>query len=296
MKILITGGTGFIGKPVIHQLINAGHSLMALSRSAAATIDNNIQWVNSSLELNEAAISAITGFGPEVVIHLAWENIPDFSFETSYQNLQHQIQFFKNIGNIFSVRKIIVAGSCFEYNQQFGECLESDLCISTNYFTWAKNTVRDFLQFTCAQKGISFIWARIFYVYGPEQRSSSLIPSIIRNLQEGKIPDIRKPTNANDFIYVDDVAAGLKKMAENDIPSGIFNLGSGSETAVIDILRVTERLISKDETITGTMALATQQIPRETGAWAGMKKTSEILNWVPATSLEEGIRKTIEKR
>ena len=170
MRVVITGGSGFLGKPVINILLRKGHSIMALSRTAEVynlvNTEKSLEWINTSLELDETCFQQIKDFKPEAIVHLAWEKIPDFSFETSLHNVNNQVAFFKHICQLSSIKKIIVAGSCFEYNQSFGECLESDICTSTNYFNWAKNTIRDFLQFECFQKKINLIWARIFYVYG----------------------------------------------------------------------------------------------------------------------------------
>jgi len=297
MKIVLTGGSGFIGKPVIRILLEKGHSVMALSRSAEeySKINKaeNLQWVNTSLEIDEATLQKIKEYEPEAIIHLAWEKIPDFSFETSLYNLQNQVGFLKQVCQITSIRKIMVAGSCFEYNQSFGECIESDTCFSTNYFTWAKNAVRDFLQVECSRKQINLVWARIFYVYGPGQRSASLIPVIIKNLQEGKIPDLRKPANANDFVYVDDVADAFCRIVENNIPSGIYNLGSGNSTTVIDVLRMIDQQLNQGYTIAGQVLVNANNRVKEMDAWANMQKTRSALNWQASVSMAEGIQKMI---
>ena len=297
MKLVVTGGSGFIGKPVISLLLKRGHYIMALSRFAddynKVNTEESLQWINTSLDLDETVLQQIKDFVPEAIIHLAWEKIPDFSFETSLHNLNNQVTFFKQICQLSSVKKIIVAGSCFEYNQSFGECLESDICVSTNYFTWAKNTVRDFLEVECLHKHIDLIWARIFYVYGPGQRSGSLMPVIIKNLLEGKLPDLRKPSNANDFVFVDDVAEGFSHLLEKEIQSGIYNLGSGESTPVIDVLRIIDKQINSIESIADQVLTNAKQPVKEMDVWANIEKTTHSLNWRPSVTMEEGIRKLI---
>lgn len=297
MRVVITGGSGFLGKPVINILLRKGHSIMALSRTAEAynlvNTEKSLEWINTSLELDETCFQQIKDFKPEAIVHLAWEKIPDFSFETCLHNLNSHVTFFKHICQLSSIKKIIVAGSCFEYNQSFGECLESDICTSTNYFTWAKNTVRDFLQFECFQKKINLIWARIFYVYGPGQRSGSLMPVIIKNLQDGKLPDLRKPFNANDFVYVDDVAEGFSQLLEKEIESGIYNLGSGKSTSVVDVLRMIDKQFNNIETIADQVLTNANQPFKEMDTWANIEKTYNSLDWQPSVKMEEGIRKLI---
>jgi nucleoside-diphosphate-sugar epimerase len=298
MKLLVTGATGFIGQHLVNKLIQQGHVVLILSRSDALFAVNErhdkLYYLKSSLKLEDNAIQRIMEFQPEVLIHLAWEKIPDFSFETSFENLQTQITFFRQFFSIASLKKIVVTGSCWEYNKKLGICTESDICLSGNYFTWAKNSLRDFLQFECLHKNINFIWARIFYVYGPFQRKGSLIPSVIENIQNGVVPELKTPSNSNDFIYVEDVADGLLKFAIIDAPSGIYNIGSGKSVPIIDIVSKIETLLNNKETITRAVLENTAFTSiKDTDFRADMTKTITTLNWNPQINLEKGIEKSI---
>jgi len=298
MKLLITGATGFIGQHLVNKLIEQGHIVLAVSRSAASLSTNDypdkLFYLQSSLKLENNTIERIMEFEPEVLIHLAWEKIPDFSFETSFENLQNQITFFRNLFSIVSLKKIIVTGSCWEFNKKIGVCAESDTCVSSNYFTWAKNSLRDFLQFECLQKNINFIWTRVFYVYGPQQRKGSLIPSVIENIQNGLVPELKTPSNSNDFIYVDDVADGLIQFAVKDVPSGIYNLGSGESVPIIDVVSKIEILLHDEETLTrALLENTTHSSFKDIDFCADMVKTFTTLNWHPQTNLVSGIEKSI---
>ena len=298
MKLLVTGATGFIGQHLVNKLIQQGHIVLILSRSDVLFTVNErhdkLYYLKSSLKLEDNAIQRIMEFQPEVLIHLAWEKIPDFSFEISFANLQNQILFFRNLFLISSLKKIIVTGSCWEYNKKMGVCTESDICISGNYFTWAKNSLRDFLEFECLQKNINFIWSRVFYVYGPQQRKGSLIPTVIENIQNGIVPELKTPFNSNDFIYVDDVADGLIQFAVNDVPSGIYNMGSGKSVPIIDIVSKIEISLYDKETLTRAVLKNTiHSSLKDTDFCADMVKTFTTLNWHPQTSLAKGIEKSI---
>jgi nucleoside-diphosphate-sugar epimerase len=294
MKFLITGATGFIGKSLVELLIQEGHLILAISRTENVEVkQDKVIWIKSSLELDENSINRIRIFEPEVLIHLAWEKIPDFSFNTSIENLNHQITFFRSIFNIASLGKIIVTGSCWEYNKKKGFCLETENIVSSNYFTWAKNSLRDFLHFECLQNDIKFIWARVFYVYGPQQRKESLLPTVIRNVQCNVVPAIRTPSNANDFIYIDDLTDGLLQFAQQKIPSGIYNLGWGESIPIIDIIATIESIIHQSNKITSILL---ENMPiRDTDFWSEMSKTRKTLNWGPRTSIEIGVKKMINQ-
>lgn len=294
MNFLITGGSGFIGAPVINKLIGSGNNkVLALSRSTqqtAHTGEGQLTWLHSSLLPDDAAMEQISTFAPEVIIHLAWEKIPDFSYESSLENLHNHVAFFRKVLSVPSVKKVVATGSCLEYNKNTGVCTESDTFVSKNYFTWAKNSLRDFLQFECLQKKIDLVWPRVFYVYGPGQRSGSLIPSLIADMKAGIVPGIRTPANANDFIYVDDVADAIVLMCTATIESGIYNIGAGETTKVIDILSIIEKEILGSDTFTKSVTENAKVVAQDINFWADLSKTKKALNWSPVTSIKEGIR------
>ena len=101
MKLLVTGASGFIGQHLVYKLIEQGHTILALSRSETLASTNEysgkLQYLKSSLKLENNEIERIKEFEPDVLIHLAWEKIPDFSFNTSFENLQNHIAFFRHL-------------------------------------------------------------------------------------------------------------------------------------------------------------------------------------------------------
>jgi len=298
MKLLVTGATGFIGQHLVKSLIEQGHIVLALSRTEelhpADNFPCNLYYLQSSLKLEENAIERIKEFKPDTLIHLAWEKIPDFSFETSFENLQNQIIFFQKIFLVKSLKKIVVTGSCWEYGKKMGICKETDVCVSNNYFTWAKNSLREFLEFESFQKNINFVWSRVFYVYGPKQRKGSLIPSVIEKIQNGLLPELKTPYNSNDFIYIDDVVDGLIQFAVNNVPSGIYNLGNGESVPIIDVVSKIEKKLNGKQILTSSVLENTLQSSlKDTDFWADMFKTFTILKWQPKINLELGIEKSI---
>jgi len=295
VQILITGATGFIGGHIVKQLQDQGHDLalfvMETDLGLELThLDTVI--IQGDLRNFAAAKNSIQEFNPEVCIHLAWEGIPDFSQQLSRLNLNLSIDFLDFLLDNTRCNKVIIAGSCWEYGKTQGICRESDPVVVQSYFTWAKHALHEYLAVKCAQKGITLNWFRLFYVYGPGQRAGSLIPTLIESLNASKAPAIRSPMNQNDFVYVDDVAKAFHMAAVNDIPSGIYNLGSGASTSVYDVCRIAERLT------TGQTCLSEQLINTTTehsvcAFWADMSKTSQTLNWTVSTPLEAGIEKHI---
>lgn len=174
-----------------------------------------------------------------------------------------------------------------------GECKESDPVQINSFFAWAKHSLYKYLLLKCIQKEVDLIWFRIFYVYGPGQRSGSLIPTLVQALKDGKTPDIRSPLNKNDFVYVKDVARAFQLAADMRVDSGIYNLGYGISNSVYNVCTIVENQTLGSTEISSDI-LKNGSKEQSVNFWANMDKTKDVLNWAPQTTLEKGITKYIE--
>jgi UDP-glucose 4-epimerase len=297
MKILITGGTGFIGVPVLNNFIEniEGVEILNLTKSRPNSYSKQVEYYNCDLSNPQTYQAKVEAFDPEVVIHLAWEGIPDFSLEMCMKNIHSSISLIEIVTKVKSCKKIITTGSCFEYNNKIGICNEDDIVIPKDYFTFAKKTILSFLELECNKNNIAYGWARLFYVYGPNQRSESLIPTLIETLKTNRTPDLRTPKNANDFIHVNDVAAAIFKMTSNVFQSGIYNLGSGKSTPVIEVSKIVEVALSENDIYTKDLVQRTINTEKTIDFFADIRKSFKEFNWMPKVELEEGIKSVIKK-
>ena len=293
MRILVTGASGFIGLPVVQNIEQQGHNVLAISRNYQnESLKSTVNWLKADLILPETYQVAIKEFAPQVVIHLAWQGIPDFSFGTSRNNLTKSIDLLAFIIGLNSCKKILVSGSCLEANTLKGECLEKTQGEAKDYFTWAKHALYSWLNMICKQKNIQLSWMRIFYVYGPRQRPESLIPTILTKLNYVQLPDLQTPKNANDFVYIDDVANAFTKAASIDNKSGVYNLGAGESTPVLEICRIAEKIVLGSDELTKKMEEKFKETTCDVDFWASCTQSKKYLGWQPSTSLEEGIIRT----
>jgi len=293
LRVLITGASGFIGAPLSENLANLGFDVMAISRTLPENhLARSVNWIGVDLSSPATYRETISAFCPEVVIHLAWQDIPDFSIEKSIMNQNQAIEFLSFVTGIQSCKKILVSGSCWEYDRVQGECLANDIGAPKDHFTWAKHSIYSWLEMTCKQKVISFGWLRIFYVYGPKQRPASLIPSILMHLKNKELPQIKTPKNASDYVFIDDVVDAFALATENQFSSGIYNLGAGISTSVLEICRYAEQIVYNSSDLTQQLENETQSSVSSVDFWADIEKTKEHFGWEPKTSLLNGITKT----
>lgn len=288
MNILITGLTGFIGRHLVPLLQGLGHEIFGLSLDDLPV--PGVVMKRADLGEVESYEEFIKELSPDVTIHLAWEGIPDYSQDMSKRNLINSINLLNILCEKTDCRKIIVSGSCYEYGKQFGKCKESERISINSFFAWAKHSLYLYADYVCRNHGIDLIWFRIFYAYGSGQRKESLIPMLFETLRKREIPAIKNPLNANDFVYNEDIAEAFNTAVNRSIPSGIYNLGSGSPTKVIDICEIVESRITGNKEISNIIRNKIKCGP-ETNFWADTNKTSDILGWEYITSLEEGIAK-----
>jgi len=284
MKILITGATGFIGSRLIIFLNSLGHEVIGLSRNLQLTkAGDKSQYY--PYHLGAPFSSEIINFLPEVVIHLAWEGIPNFSREMSIINLNANIRFLQELEKITSIKKIIISGSCWEYSGSSGACFETDISIPNTYFVWAKYSVHSLFKIFCDERDLYFDWLRIFYVYGPGQRAASLIPTILESIKHGAMPKINNIFSANDYIYIDDVVHAISRAVDIDKSLGIVNIGSGVLTQTKEVLRICQNLYDLPMPTEDNSASSV-------GIYANISKAKTLMDWIPQYSLYQGIRET----
>jgi nucleoside-diphosphate-sugar epimerase len=290
LKILITGATGFIGSHLVKKLSDKGHEVLALSRTIPVQSNKCVSWIAADLCYPETYRDRINDFLPEVLIHLAWGGIPDFSLNNSLNNLNSSLNLISFVAEIGSCKKILISGSCWEYSNHEGECFETDLALPNNYFTLAKNSLREWISMIAEQKSIDFGWFRLFYVYGPGQRFEALLPTIIRGIKEGKVPNIKNPYNANDYIFIEDVVVAFEQAVDQKFTSGIYNLGSGASTSAIDICRIVEKVSHESLFLSEKLEKSLLMKTSNTNFWANIAHTKKQLNWSPKISINEGVR------
>jgi nucleoside-diphosphate-sugar epimerase len=284
MRIFVTGASGFIGKQLLELL--RGHDVLCLTRDAerlhALPFVTAIQ---GSLQEQDRWRSALKDFSADACLHLAWEGLPDYSLDCCRRNVDANLRLFDAVTSA-GMKKIVVAGSCWEYGAATGAVPETQAPVECGVFAAAKNALRTILESVASEHGFAYCWGRIFFAYGPGQRAASLISHCHAAFAGGKTPEIRSPEAVQDFIYVDDVARGILALTESKLSSGIYNLGSGQPSTVGEIVNMIGAHYGFEP--------IHKETSRHDGFWSDTAKTRVAAGWQAETSLADGIARTLQ--
>jgi nucleoside-diphosphate-sugar epimerase len=292
MKVLITGITGFVGQH-LRRYLPSGHEYFVLARKAS-NVTEGCKIIQGDLNDLAQVKEQLIQIKPDVCVHLVWEGIPDYSCEISTKNLKNGTDFFRFLVKECGCRKIVAVGSCWEYGKSFGACAETDALAAGSYFVWAKRALCDFGFSLAREEKINFVWLRLFFVYGPGQRQEALIPGLVRALKNKELPQVRTPLDANDFVYVDDAVQALVKTVFSEVPSGIYNIGSGVSVPVWRVCGIIEDQLKSNTS--HSEDLRKSQAVQMSDFWANTQLSFDVLGWQAQRSLEDGIKEYLKSQ
>ena len=234
MKIAVTGASGFIGRHVLDALSSEKVEVYAITRDASklANLNKSINVIEVDIHNCDSNVFERVG-SPDVLIHLAWDGLPNYKslhhFETE---LPKQYHFLKRIIEA-GLTTLLVTGTCFEYGMQSGALSAEMLTKPNNPYGYAKDALRKQLEFLKTAKPFNLIWARLFYMYGENQPSTSLYPKLKEAVLHGdKVFNMSGGEQLRDYLSVDEVARQIVSLvlAQHDI--GVINICSGKPISV----------------------------------------------------------------
>jgi dTDP-6-deoxy-L-talose 4-dehydrogenase (NAD+) len=238
-KILLTGGSGFVGKHVLKALLARKADITVLTRNSKQLDKLNtsgVTFIQHDIHSNKLISFEELG-SPDIVLHLAWGGLPNYNSLHHYEKeLPAHYVFLKNLIE-GGLKKLIVSGTCFEYGMKSGELFE-DMCADpTNAYGFAKNTLRRELEFLQTKNSFGLTWARLFYLWGEGQSTSSLYNSLCSAISSNHPEfDLSGGKQKRDYLPVEEVAEYLTKLCLDIESIGILNISSGEPVTIKQIV------------------------------------------------------------
>lgn len=297
-RVLVTGGSGFIGSHLVEALLRRGdevHCLLMPGDPAAnlGAIRNDVHIVGADLADRESVQRVVQSIRPEVVYHLAAAGVTDVHANPTLVtrvNIEGTLNLLQALGGEYRV--LVNTGTCHEYGNQLPPLHENLAPRPELPYAIAKTATWHFCNRFVKTEGWPIVTVRPFSVYGPRQAANTFVQACIRAAKAGRDFEMTPGEQQRDWVYVSDVVEGFIRAANAPAVGGeTFNLCSGQGTP---LYRVAEMIF---ETVGGGGAIRRGALPYRDGEiWelvGDPTRAREVLGWQATTSLPEGIAKTI---
>jgi len=298
MRVLVTGGGGFIGSHVVRALAEKEHAVFAVRRNMNVTESQeqqsgDVHFVELDVRDDAAVRSVVRQIRPEVTIHLAWCKVTG-KFWTDPANIDWvntTLSFARALAEEGS-RKMVIAGSCAEYDWDYGFLSEECTPLKPRTLYGAcKNSLREMLESYSLETSMQLAWLRLFYLYGPKEDRTRFIPSVILQLLQGQTAKCTSGEQMRDFLLVEDMAGAISAVATSNF-TGAINIGSGQPVKIRTIVETIARILEcPDRLLIGGLADNPAEPPLLV---ADVRKLTRDIGWRPTRTLEEGLQLTVD--
>lgn len=300
VKILVTGGAGFIGSNAADRFIQEGHQVTIIDNLSTGVESNiNKKAKFYKVDIRSAVIDKIfEKTKPDVLCHHAAQI--DVRKSTADPIFDAEVNIIGSLNLLnacikHKVKKVIFAstGGAIYGEQDYFPADENHPANPLSPYGVAKLTMEKYLHFYRETYGIDFVSLRYANVYGPRQNpfgEAGVVAIFTERLLAGKETVINGDgTQTRDFVFVEDVVES-NLLALNYPKSDIFNIGTSIETDINSIFRLLKKTTgSKQKEIHAPPKPGEQQ-----RSVLDFSKAERLLKWRPNYSLEEGIAKTVE--
>lgn len=293
MKVLITGGAGFVGSHLADRLLERGDSLCVIDNLATGRRDNlqasaKLEFIEGSIANEELVNAAFAKFKPDIVVHAA----------ASYKDPENWTEDVRTnvLGSAIvvraakqaSVKRIIYFQTALCYGLHPLEqpiTLNHPIRSTGSSYAISKTGGEQYVDLG----GMDYVSFRLANAYGPRNLSGPL-PTFYQRLTQGKacfVMDTRR-----DFIYIDDLVQCVVKAVDGAGSKGMYHISSGSDFAIKELFDATIKALGikldKDVEVRARSADDVYSILLDPS------KTEKDFSWKASTKLEVGVRKAIE--
>lgn len=294
-RVLVTGGTGFVGANLVRRLLGEGHEVHLLLRPDHATwriedVRNDVRVYSADLLDREAVRKTVTDIRPEWVFHLAaygaYASQDDVGriLETNLMATAGLVEACLRTG----FESFVSAGSSSEYGFKDHAPRETDWLEPNSHYAVAKASATMFCRYTAQTHRCRITTLRLYSVYGPFEHPTRFLPTLIVHARRGKLPPLVNPDVSRDYVSARDVCSAFLRAAEDRSaePGAVYNIGTGKQTSIREVVELARRAFGiTEEPRWGTMPDRIW----DTRTWvADASLARRELGWVPERGFEEG--------
>jgi nucleoside-diphosphate-sugar epimerase len=296
-RVLLTGGTGFVGANLARRLLRDGHELHLLVRPACqlwriADIRSDLRLHELHLHEAETVERVVGQIRPDWVFHLAvhgaysWQTEWEQMVRTNIQGTMSLVSACLKTG----FAAFVNTGSSSEYGLKDHAPAESEPLDPNSHYAVTKAAATMFCRHTAQSRRVHLPTLRLYSVFGPYEDPGRLLPTLIMHGLQGKLPPLADPDVARDFVYVDDVVEAYLLAATVQTPEWgpIYNVGTGVQTTLREVVAVAKQAMNLSvEPVWNAMP----NRHWDANVWVSdNRKIRAQLGWQPRHTFAEGFR------
>jgi UDP-glucuronate 4-epimerase len=308
MKVLVTGGAGFIGSHLVEALLADGHAVTVvddfndfydpgIKKKNLRSVLADIHLHSIDIRNQELVLETFAAEQPDAVVHLAARagvrpsiQNPELYLSTNINGTFHLLEAAKRYG----VKRFVFASSSSVYGASRVTPFREDQVLTQTLSPYASTKLAG--EYLCSNYSylyqIRVICLRFFTVYGPRQRPDLAVHKFTDLINHGKPIDVYGDGTARrDFTYIEDIIQGVIASIQYDgAPFDVFNLGESETIELSGLIAEIETVLGKKATI-NTLPPVPGDMP---ATFADISKARRLLGYAPATRIQSGVRKFIE--
>ena len=324
MRILVTGGAGFIGSALVRNLIaNSDHEVLVYDKLTYAGVlaslepaagSNRYQFIQGDIADAAAVAEAIEGFKPQVIAHLAAESHVDRSIDGpgefvqtnvvgTFVMLQQALGYYRSLSD---ADKPAFRFHHISTDEVFGSLGDEGFFTETtpydprSPYSASKASSDHLVRAWGHTYGLPVLVTNCSNNYGPYHFPEKLIPLIIlRALAGDPLPVYGDGSNVRDWLFVDDHARALQAVFERGAPGETYNVGGNAERKNIDVVNAICRVLDQvrprgdGKPYADQITYVTDRPGHDQRYAIDASKIRNDLGWEPSVTFEEGIARTV---
>jgi len=294
MKVLVTGGSGFIGSHVVDQLVDAGHKPVIYDRRPSPFRDD----IQTELgELSDLTMLELAMSGCDAVMHLAAaadvNEVAKMPVESEAANARGTLNVLEAARGA-GVKRVVYASTIWVYTGESGERVdeESNLGMPNHLYTASKLAGEMYCRSYNELYDLEFTVLRFGIPYGPRARPAAVVPAFVGKAMAGEALTVAGAGDqSRRFVYVEDLASGCVKALDPVAANRTYNLVSDSSVTILEIAELVQDLVAP----TG-IEYTEQRTADYVGVEVSGVRAEEELGWTAETSFADGVSRYVEWR
>ena len=306
MRVLVTGGLGFIGSNFIDHVIENHNEITAILNidrcdycarihNVSQSSDSRYSYVQTDITNMSHMKRLFREFAPDVVVHFAAQSHVDTSFENAEQYIKD------NIIGTYTVLECVKESKCrlvhISTDEVYGEVgldetsnSETSVLNPTNPYSATKAGAELLVKAYGHSFGIPYVITRGNNVFGPKQYPEKVIPAFIDAMMKGTPCRIHgEGRSRRNFIYVDDVSRAVMTVLQHGKNGTVYNIGTRNEYSVLEIFDILRDLVNPKAT-----KIHVNDRPHNDKRYAVDSSALQELGWSEQVPFREAIQKTVD--